>query len=116
MASFSARLQQRSNGWIFGKKGLKRLFHRVKPGKPVGKASARALASINFGAIAIRSASIAPLVPALLGAACLRKDYVLQGASSRNLYRPSPRQGNDAFEAWLVVGKRQFAAMQARDR
>ena len=44
------------------------------------------------------------------------KPYVWRAASSRNLYRPSPWQGNDAFEARLVVLEPQFAAMQARDR
>ena len=38
-----------------------------------------ALESTNFGAIAIRSASIAPLVPALLGAARLREGLRFAG-------------------------------------
>ena len=36
--------------------------------------------------------------------------------SSRILYRSSARQGNDAFQARMIVLKRQFAAMQARHR
>src|SRR5262245_19633847 len=32
--------------------------------------------------------------------------------SSTNLYRPSPWQGNDAFETRIVVCESQFAAMQ----
>ena len=44
------------------------------------------------------------------------KPCVWRGASSGNLYRPSPRQGNDAFQAGFVVGQYNLAAMQARDR
>ena len=33
--------------------------------------------------------------------------------SSTNLYRPSPRQGNDAFETRIIVGESQFAAVEA---
>ena len=40
----------------------------------------------------------------------------MQGASSRNLYRPSPRQGNDAFEARIIVCESQFAAMEPGHR
>src|SRR5215813_14433235 len=33
--------------------------------------------------------------------------------SSTNLYRPSPRQGNDAFETRIIVCKSQFAAVES---
>ncbi len=44
------------------------------------------------------------------GPALWRRDV-----SSTNLYRPSPRQGNDAFKTRIIVCKCQFAAMEPCD-
>src|SRR5262249_39216871 len=44
-----------------------------------------------------------------------RQPYVWRGASSGNLYRPSPRQGNNAFQTGFVVGQNELTAVQAGD-